>query len=84
MSNGTLSLALKHLWVYHQVLRHGLSQAIVMEDDSYFGDNTDVIGALNDVVANIDSMPTAYNLLELSGCKYAMHATTFQQTDHIY
>lgn len=51
-----LSRNLKHLWVYHEILRRGLHSALVMEDNPVFRDDVEYMtGRLQELVGSLPS-----------------------------
>mmetsp|Transcript_74104 Transcript_74104/g.167906 ORF Transcript_74104/g.167906 Transcript_74104/m.167906 type:complete len:283 (+) Transcript_74104:41-889(+) len=66
LSNGTISLALKHLWVYWQVRRRGYQRAVVMEDDAVFSPKARIIRDLWESAEWAATVP--FSLLHFSAC----------------
>lgn len=81
-SAGVRSLSMKHLWVYTHMMRKGLQNVVVMEDDAAFnyGSFPSPAQSLNDLVAEV---PHDYDMVQLSGC-LGMHAGKNKINEHLY
>lgn len=88
MSAPVRSLSMKNVWVYTHMIRKGLKNAIVMEDDSAFDYTTfpNPVQSLNELVATV---PHDYDFVHISGCKnFHRHAHENNKhrkiNDHLY
>merc|ERR1740130_1688012 len=59
---GAKSLALKHLWIYNYVVKHGLKNALVLEDDAMPISPGVVFSTLEQVAKNL---PESYDMIAL-------------------
>ena len=64
LSEGEISLSLKHYWMYSDIVRHRRAASLVLEDDAIFGDG--FATALQDTLAALETH--SFDFAFVGGC----------------